>query len=175
MVLPTAPTPDDVMRVVMDVCRQYAFLVDTGGLSVLLYRDDGGPRRESFAQKLFYGIAFAYCRANDLDVSPEADAGRGRVDFKFSHGAWAKVVVETKLTSNPRLEHGFDVSGRGVRETQRDDSGGSGALARPKFELLKNSRQIRLLAVRYSSLRRGKTGVGFRRERVSWGTSPQPP
>lgn len=91
----------------VEICRQFGFLLDTGGLSVLLYRDDGNPRRESFSQKLFYGIAYAYCRANDLDISPEADVGRGEVDFKFSHGARAKVVVEVKLASNQDLEHGF--------------------------------------------------------------------
>ncbi len=107
LVLPAFPTGEDVLRVVVEICRQFGFLLDTGGLSVLLYRDDGKPRRESFSQKLFYGIAYAYCHANDLDISPEADAGRGKVDFKFSHGAHAKVVVEVKLTSNQSLEHGF--------------------------------------------------------------------
>lgn len=109
LLLPLAPSADDVMQVVLEICRQFAFLVDTGGLSVLLYRDDELPRRESFAQKLFYGIAFAYCKANDLDISPETNAGRGSVDFKFSHGARVKVVVEVKLTSNQDLSHGLEV------------------------------------------------------------------
>ncbi len=109
LALPDHPTEDDVMRVVLEVCRQFAFLVDVGGLSALLYHEDGRPRRESFSQKLFFGIAFAYCNANDLDISPESDAGRGRVDFKFSHGAAAKVVVEAKLTSNVALNRGFTV------------------------------------------------------------------
>jgi hypothetical protein len=42
-------------------------------------------------------------------LCPETNAGRGSVDFKFSRGARAKVVVEAKLTSNPDLGHGFTV------------------------------------------------------------------
>ena len=121
LLLPESPSADDVMRVVLEVCRQFAFLVDIGGLSVLLYRDDGLPRRESFAQKLFYGVAFAYCTANDLDISPEADAGRGRVDFKFSHGARAKVVVEAKLTSNQDLNQGFVVQVEEYAKAEQTD------------------------------------------------------
>ena len=52
---------------------------------------DQNPRHERFAQLLFYAIAAAYCEANDIDVSPESDAGAGPVDFKLSSGA-AKIV-----------------------------------------------------------------------------------
>jgi len=46
-----------------------------------------------------------YCSANNLDVSPESDAGRGPVDFKVSRGL-TKVNVEMKLSTN-RLLHGY--------------------------------------------------------------------
>ncbi|MBV5349814.1 hypothetical protein JZU71_01240, partial [bacterium] len=55
-----------------------------------------------------FGIASSYCIANDLDISPESDAGRGPVDFKFSNGSKGKVLVEIKLTSNNQLQHGFE-------------------------------------------------------------------
>lgn len=55
---------------------------------------------------LFYGIADAYCDANNIDLSRECNAGRGPVDFKLSRGAIDKVIVEVKLTSNNQLKHG---------------------------------------------------------------------
>jgi hypothetical protein len=73
----------------------------------LLHNEDGSPRRERAAQLTFYAIAQAYCEANDLDISPEADAGVGPVDFKFSRGYREKVTVEVKLSSNPRLINGY--------------------------------------------------------------------
>jgi hypothetical protein len=121
LVLPPHPTKDDVMRVVLEICRQYAFLIEYGGLSEGLYQGPGRPRHESFAQKLFYGIAYAYCKANDLDISPETNSGRGSVDFKFSHGFNAKVVVEVKLTSNQRLEHGFTVQVEEYAKAEQTD------------------------------------------------------
>lgn len=107
LVAPT--TPDEAMKVVLEICRQYAFLIEESGLSELLYDSKGKPKHESAAQKLFFGVAYLYCKANDLDISPEANGGRGEVDFKFSRGFSIRVVVEEKLTSNDNLEHGFTV------------------------------------------------------------------
>ena len=55
---------------------------------------------------LFFAIADSYCTANNLDISPESDAGRGPVDFKVSKGS-SKVNVEMKLSRNPKLLHGY--------------------------------------------------------------------
>ena len=43
----------------------------------------------------------------DIDVSPEADTGIGKLDFKFSQGAKSRVIIETKLSNNPNLLHGY--------------------------------------------------------------------
>lgn len=67
------------------------------------------PKHESAAQLLFYGIADSYCDANNVDLTKEGNNGRGPVDFKLSRGAQDKVVVETKLTSNPQLRHGIEI------------------------------------------------------------------
>ena len=85
-------------------------MVEFNGLHTLLYRDDActEPKREEAAQKLFFGVADAYCQSNNLDLSPEVNAGRGQVDFKISRGYSSRVLVETKLTSNPRLQHGYE-------------------------------------------------------------------
>jgi len=65
------------------------------------------PRKELDVQPVFQAIAAAHCEYNGLDISPEANAGRGPVDFKFSNGNRAKVLVELKLSGNPNLAHGF--------------------------------------------------------------------
>jgi len=58
-------------------------------------------------QRLFYAVALSYCEANDLDISPESDGGAGPVDFKVSSGASAKVLIELKRSSNPKLVDGY--------------------------------------------------------------------
>ena len=102
------PTLDDVYLVVKQICIHFKELIENNGLSKLLYDDKDKRKHESASQLLFFGIACAYCYANNLDISPEADAGRGPVDFKISLGASAKVVVEIKLTSNNQLTHGYE-------------------------------------------------------------------
>lgn len=102
------PSLDDVYKVVEKICLHFKDLIENNGLSKLLYDDKDKRKHESAAQLLFFGIACAYCYANNLDLSPEADAGRGPVDFKISMGASIKVLVEVKLTSNNQLAHGYE-------------------------------------------------------------------
>ncbi|MBO0395713.1 hypothetical protein J1F00_15110 [Stenotrophomonas maltophilia] len=64
-------------------------------------------RLEKAMQRLFYAVAAAYCEANNLDLSPESDAGCGPVDFKMSNGANVKVLAELKRSTNPKLVAGY--------------------------------------------------------------------
>lgn len=105
--LPQKPNIDDVFAVVKAICEHFKSLVEDNQLCHLLYDKDGYRKHESAAQLIFFGIASAYCEANDLDLSPESDGGRGPVDFKVSAGFNGKVLVEIKLTSNQQLLHGF--------------------------------------------------------------------
>jgi hypothetical protein len=105
--LTAKPTIDDVFAVAHQICEHFKRLIEDNQLCHLLYDKDGYRKHESAAQLLFFGIAQAYCEANDLDLSPESDGGRGPVDFKVSAGFVGKVLVEIKLTSNPQLLHGF--------------------------------------------------------------------
>ena len=93
------------IEVVQDICEHYKSLVEKNGLFKMFHNKDG-YRPESFSQMLFFAIADSYCTANDLDISPESDAGRGPVDFKVSKGS-SKVNVEMKLSRNPKLLHGY--------------------------------------------------------------------
>ncbi len=91
---------------VLEICKMFKELIENNGLSEILYAN-GKPRRERIAQRLFYGIADAYCKANNTDINPETNSGRGAVDFKFSIGYVLRIVVEIKLTTNKQLLHGY--------------------------------------------------------------------
>lgn len=97
---------EEMETVVGKICQQFKKLIEENGLWRLLY-DDDKPKHESAAQLLFYGIADAYCLANNVDLSREVHNGHGPVDFKLSKGATQKILVEIKLTSNSQLMHGF--------------------------------------------------------------------
>ena len=105
--LPASPTITDVYTVVEIICAHYKSLIEDNGLWSLLYDDYLKPKHERAAQLLFFGIADSYCTANNVDLSREINSGRGSVDFKLSHGAEDKVIVEIKLTSNGQLKNGF--------------------------------------------------------------------
>lgn len=101
------PSLDDVYVLVYKICEHFKVLIEDNQLCKLLYDRDGKRKHESAAQLLFFGIANSYCIANKIDLSPESDAGRGPVDFKFSSGSDNKVLVEVKLTSNSKLAKGY--------------------------------------------------------------------
>lgn len=58
------------------------------------------PYTESQAQSLFQASVLQLCRLADIDVSPETNAGRGSVDFKFSAGWKQRAVVELKFAKS---------------------------------------------------------------------------
>lgn len=95
-----------VQQVVVEIIDQFRFLIEERRLSEELYHGDR-PKHERSAQRLFFAVAHAYCKANDLDLTPEADTGNGPVDFKVSSGYRGRVLVEIKLSKNPRLVDGY--------------------------------------------------------------------
>lgn len=105
--LKSSPSLDEVFALVEKMCEHFKVLIEDNQLCKLLYDKNGKRKHESAAQLLFFGIANSYCTANNIDITPESDAGRGPVDFKFSGGAHNKVLVEVKLTSNPNLSKGY--------------------------------------------------------------------
>jgi hypothetical protein len=100
-------TPENILQVVLNICNHFKTLVESNGLSVTFWNDSGQLRNERFAQLLFFGIADAYCCANNLDLNREPNAGRGPVDFKISRGYNARVNVEVKYTSN-NIRSGYE-------------------------------------------------------------------
>ena len=70
--------------------------------------DSDSRKSEKTTQRLFFAVAYAYCKSNSIDITPEADTGNGPVDFKFSKGLHPKILVELKLSKND-VKHGHDV------------------------------------------------------------------
>jgi len=98
---------NELEAVVEAIIEQFKRNIEQNGLNEHLYNDDGKPRHERFCQRLFYGVADSYCKANNLDLSREPNAGSGPVDFKVSSGYEGRMLIEIKLTSNAQLLHGF--------------------------------------------------------------------
>jgi hypothetical protein len=98
----------DVLVIVKAIVQQFRHLIENHGLNRELYQYDRKPRHESTAQKLFFSVAYAYCRANNVDISPEIDTGNGKIDFKFSQGFDDRVLVEIKLSTNSKVVTGYE-------------------------------------------------------------------
>lgn len=121
--LPINPSDQNILDVVTEICEKFKDLIENNGLNKLLYKDDAmiQPKKEEASQLLFFGIANAYCQSNGLDLSPEVDAGRGPVDFKLSSGYRRKALVEVKLSSNKKLEHGFTTQLQQYKKSEKTD------------------------------------------------------
>lgn len=69
----------------------------------LLWNDNGTSKSEKAAQLLFLGVVKHYCQANNIDISPEPNIGRGPVDFKVSIGFGLRSLLELKLARNGKF------------------------------------------------------------------------
>jgi hypothetical protein len=98
--------PEEIVRIVRDSITQFKQHVEAGNLWEELWIDDK-PKKERASQLIYYAIADAFCKANDLDISPEANMGGGPIDFKFSSGYKARVLVEMKR-SGGAVVHGYE-------------------------------------------------------------------
>lgn len=98
--------PTEIIRVVKDTIAEFKRHVETGNLWEELWVGDK-PKKERASQLIYYAMADAFCKANDLDLSPEANMGGGPIDFKFSSGYKARVLVEMKRSGGAVI-HGYE-------------------------------------------------------------------
>lgn len=82
--------------------------VENQGGWELIYNDNGQPKSESACQRLSLGMVRHYCLANNIDVSPEVNVGRGPVDFKASQGSALTALIEMKLAKNTKFWAGLE-------------------------------------------------------------------
>lgn len=87
--------------------REFRNYVENNGGWALLWNDNGRPKSEEAAQLLFLGIVKHYCRANNVDIAPEANMGRGPVDFKVAQGYQFRALHELKLARNSKFWDGL--------------------------------------------------------------------
>lgn len=113
--------PNTSMEIAKVVCDKFKDLVENNKASELLYSSNGKTRGEKIVQRAFLCVAISYCEANNLDISPESDAGRGPVDFKMSSGL-DKTIVEIKLTTNPNIVHGFKIQIEEYAKAEKTDN-----------------------------------------------------
>lgn len=114
--LPDIAAVNNLVRMIID---KFQHLIEHNGLNKELYKENGEPRHEATAQRLFYAIAYCYCEANDIDISPEVDTGTGQVDFKISKGFEARVLVEIKLSTNAKIVHGYETQLEIYKKSER--------------------------------------------------------
>jgi hypothetical protein len=95
-----------IIAMVHDTIAMFKHHVEHGNLWEELWVD-GKPKRERAAQLIYFAIADCFCIANDIDISPEANMGGGPIDFKFSKGYQARVLVEMKRSMGT-VRHGYE-------------------------------------------------------------------
>lgn len=94
---------DEFIKEVVDSFRHY--IEEQDGWQ-MLWADNKG-RSERIVQSLFRGTMIHYCRAHNVDMTGESNAGRGPVDFKFSQGWESRALVEIKLMRNSAFWDGI--------------------------------------------------------------------
>ena len=111
--------PTEAMRVVRDTIALFKRHVEAGNLWEELWVQ-GKPKKERASQLIYYAIADAFCKANNLDISPEANMGGGPIDFKFSYGYDTRVLVEMKR-SGGTVVHGYEKQLEFYKEASQTD------------------------------------------------------
>lgn len=96
---------DAILAMVRETIAMFKHHVEKGNLWEQLWVN-GTPKRERAAQLIYFAIADCFCKANNIDINPEANMGGGPVDFKFSKGYQARVLVELKK-SGGTVVHGY--------------------------------------------------------------------
>jgi hypothetical protein len=98
--------PEELKALVHSTIEHFKHHVEKGNLWEELW-DGDKPKKERAAQLIYFAIADCFCKANNVDVSPEANMGGGPIDFKFSDGYSARVLVEMKRSSGS-VRHGYE-------------------------------------------------------------------
>ena len=135
---------------VREIINQFKFLIEEKGLNKSLWNKKS-PNHERTSQLLFFATAYSFCKAYDIDLNPEMDAGIGYVDFKFSKGFRKRVIVEIKHSYNPNIENGFNNQLSGYKKAEETvfgyyiivDVGGLGKKLDKLYEALNNDRKKR--------------------------------
>lgn len=112
---------DDIKRLVHDTISMFKHHIENGNLWEALWVN-GEPKRERAAQLIYYAISDCFCIANNVDISPEANMGGGPIDFKYSKGYNARVLVEMKKSTGT-VVHGYKTQLEIYKDASRTNHG----------------------------------------------------
>lgn len=109
-IAPDAPASQDQFQDWLTaLAMTFKTAVEDNGLWRALWNDGNNRHRpEKIAQVIARSTWLEHCRARDIDISREADCGRGPVDFKFSRGWSIRGLIEVKHISSNQFIHGAD-------------------------------------------------------------------
>ena len=83
--------------------------VEDNGLWRALWNDGNTQHRpEKIVQVIARATWIEHCRARNIDITREADCGRGPVDFKFARGWHLRGLIEVKHISSSQFVHGAE-------------------------------------------------------------------
>lgn len=107
---PAAPTSQDEFEDWLTaLAMTFTTAVEDNGLWRALWNDGNTRHRpENIAQVIARSTWIEHCRARDIDITREADCGRGPVDFKFTRGWQMRGLIEVKHTSSSQSVHGAE-------------------------------------------------------------------
>lgn len=91
-----------------EIIKEFQNYIENDGGWKLLWNDDKTSRSEEACQRVFLGIVKHYCKANNIDITAEANIGRGPVDFKVSNGYVNRCLIELKLARNTKWWRGLE-------------------------------------------------------------------
>jgi hypothetical protein len=118
---PASRDQSSLHATVLNIVDEFQKLVENNNMWELLWHKDQ-PRHERASQLLFFAVANIMCVVNNVDISPETNAGGGPVDFKFSTGFHGRVLVEMKL-SKGTVEHGYKTQLEVYKKAARTSAG----------------------------------------------------
>jgi len=117
---PKAHSQDELNLLVHRIISEFKDMVeDRGSWKLFWDRDQQVHVWEDVAQNLFYLFASSICQSNNIDISPETNAGSGSVDFKFSAAGSVKHLVEFKMSDNSKLVDGFTKQLEAYKKAER--------------------------------------------------------
>jgi hypothetical protein len=88
---------------------RFAHAVEHSDLWRVFWNDElTRPRKEKIVQAVAGQLWVLLCERSNVDISREANVGRGPVDFKFSAGWRRRALIELKLMSSRKLRQGAE-------------------------------------------------------------------
>ncbi len=87
---------------------EYKHFIERNGGWYLLWNESNQAKPEKASQLVCLGIIKHYCKANNIDISREAEVGIGPVDFKASRGFNLRVHIEIKKANNSKFWNGLE-------------------------------------------------------------------